>query len=155
VLDKRELAAAVEQHQHQQQQQQQQGLLPVGGSNGSRGSETDATQEQMQRLGLDMAVLTTFARLLELKMVEMEGEGGTGSLESDLQQMADAAARENNSGNGAGTAAQLDGSLPTWQRNCVLYRAGQKALVRSYITAARVELQTTLAELQSLIGSDN
>ena len=34
-----------------------------------------------------MAVLTTLVGLLELKHLEMEGENGTGSLESDIQLM--------------------------------------------------------------------
>ena len=34
-----------------------------------------------------MAVLTTLVGLLELKHLQMEGEDGTGSLESDIQLM--------------------------------------------------------------------
>jgi hypothetical protein len=35
-------------------------------------------QARIEALGLSMAVLTTFVRLLELKLVQMEGEEGTG-----------------------------------------------------------------------------
>ena len=37
-----------------------------------------------QAAGLRMAALTTLARLLEAKMVELEGDDGTGPLETDI-----------------------------------------------------------------------
>jgi hypothetical protein len=157
VLDKRELAAALE-----QQQKAGPGLHTPSSSNSSSSSKADPVQQKMQQLGLSMAVLTTFTRLLELKLIAMEGDEGTGPLESDLQQLAaaDAAAAAGqrlggSNGSNAGSSpswgdAGGDG-LPAWKRHCLLYRAGQKALVRSYITAARAELQSTLAELQALM----
>ena len=36
-------------------------------------------------MGLELACLTTLRRLLELKLLEMEGPEGTGSLELDIQ----------------------------------------------------------------------
>jgi hypothetical protein len=134
VLDKRELASAL------QQQQSGAAAAPDAGSNGSN---ADPVQERMQQLGLDMAVLTTFSRLLELKLIAMEGEDGTGPLEEDLQQLAAAAA--------GGSKQQSGASLPAWKHACLLYRSGQKALARLYINAARAELQETLAELQALM----
>lgn len=132
VLDKHELNAKLD-----QQQQRQGGRVSAAAGQGNSSSSIDAdpVQEQIEQLGLAMAVLTTFTRLLELKMIAMEGEEGTGSLEADLQQLGNAA----------------DDGSAAWRRHCLLYRAGQKALVRSYITAARSELQDTLAELQALM----
>lgn len=139
MLDKQELAAA------------------LASSNNSSSSSADPVQQKMQQLGLQMAILTTFARLLELKMITMEGEEGTGPLETDLQLLvaADAAAESaGSSGSDSSSAWGDPGALPTWKRHCLLYRAGQKALVRSYITAARAELQDTLAELQALMEAN-
>lgn len=146
VLDRHELAAAFEQlHQ------------PGAADSSSSSGGDDPVQMKMQQLGLQMAILTTFARLLELKMIAMEGEEGTGSLESDLVQLAaaDATEQQQHAGsNGCGTGDNGSNGLPVWKRNCLLYRAGQKALVRSYITAARAELQDTLAELQALMEAN-
>ena len=41
----------------------------------------------VEQSGQRMAVLTTLVGLLELKHLQMEGEDGTGSLESDIQLM--------------------------------------------------------------------
>ena len=41
----------------------------------------------VEQLGERMAVLTTLVGLLELKHLQMEGEDGTGSLESDIRLM--------------------------------------------------------------------
>ncbi len=38
----------------------------------------------MEQAGLQMALLTTFVRLLEVKWREMEGPEGTGPLEDDI-----------------------------------------------------------------------
>ncbi len=38
----------------------------------------------MQAAGLRMAALTTLSRLLEAKVVELEGDDGTGPLETDI-----------------------------------------------------------------------
>jgi hypothetical protein len=167
VLDKRELAAALE-----QQQQSGPGPTSPSSTNSSSSSDADPVQQRMQQLGLSMAVLTTFARLLELKLIAMEGDEGTGPLESDLQQLAaaDAAARRlggssgSNGSNGSSAGSSAGGSLawgdagsgglPAWKRHCLLYRSGQKALVRSHIAAARAELQSTLAELQALMEAN-
>jgi hypothetical protein len=155
VLDKRELASAL-------QQQQSGAAAAAAGSNGSNGSNGDPVHERLQQLGLDMAVLTTFARLLELKLIAMEGEDGTGPLEEDIQQLAAAAAaaaeQQRQSGSRGGVWGGSEGgegaSVPAWKRACLLYRSGQKALVRSYINAARAELQDTLTELQALMEAN-
>jgi hypothetical protein len=144
VLDKRELAAA---------------LAGSGSSSSSSSSSTaDPVQQKMQQLGLQMAILTTFARLLELKMLQMEGDKGTGPLETDLQLLATADATAEQAGSSGSdsnsTWGDAGSALPTWKRHCLLYRAGQKALVRSYITATRAELQDTLAELQALMEAN-
>lgn len=39
----------------------------------------------VEAAGLRLAVMTTLVRLLEVKLAELEGEGGTGSLEDDVQ----------------------------------------------------------------------
>ncbi len=39
----------------------------------------------VEAAGLRLAVMTTLVRLLEMKLAELEGEGGTGSLEDDVQ----------------------------------------------------------------------
>jgi hypothetical protein len=46
--------------------------------NDSESNVNDEIQARIEALGLSMAVLTTFVRLLELKLVQMEGEEGTG-----------------------------------------------------------------------------
>lgn len=148
VLDRRELAAALEGEQL--------------GATGGDSSSADPLQQRMQQLGLQMAVLTTFTRLLELKMIAMEGDEGTGPLENDLRELAEAdaaaaAARQtlrassSSDSNGSSWADEGAGGMPVWRRHCLLYRAGQKALVRSFITAARAELQETLKLLQGLM----
>lgn len=90
-------------------------------------------------LGVDMAITTTLVRLLELKLLELEGEEGTGSLDGDevlLKQHKDGQLR-----------------LPDWQYACVVYRAGQKQLVRGYLVHAKQHLQHTLEELQKLTSN--
>jgi len=59
----------------------QDALQFAGGSSSSSSSSPDApdaVQHRIEQLGLEMAVLTTFVRLLELKMIQMEGDEGTG-----------------------------------------------------------------------------
>lgn len=51
------------------------------------------------------------------------------------------------------TAAVAAADMPGWLRSCLLYRIGQKQLVRGYLAAARKELQETLTELQGLMES--
>lgn len=146
VLDRRELAAALEQQQEGAQ------LRATGGDS----SSADPLQQRMQQLGLQMAVLTTFMRLLELKMIAMEGGEGTGPLENDLRELAEAdAAAATRQMRRASSSSDSEGSNKAdedaWRRHCLLYRAGQKALVRSFITATRAELQETLKLLQGLM----
>jgi hypothetical protein len=59
-----------------------QDALQLAGSSSSSSSDDDApdaVQHRIEQLGLNMAVLTTFVRLLELKMIQMEGDEGTGA----------------------------------------------------------------------------
>ena len=49
--------------------------------------ETCLKFDAVEQSGERMAVLTTLVGLLELKHLQMEGEDGTGSLESDIQLM--------------------------------------------------------------------
>jgi hypothetical protein len=144
VLDKRELAAALTGSDSSSSS---------SGGGGGGSSSADPVQQKMQQLGLQMAILTTFSRLLELKMIHLEGDEGTGPLETDLQLLATADAAAEQAGS-SGAWGDAGSALPTWKRHCLLYRAGQKALVRSYITAARAELQDTLAELQALMEAN-
>ncbi len=65
-------------------------------------------------------------RLLEIKMAELEGPQGTGALEQDEQLLAqDSTAQD-------GAAA-----LPHRLRCAVVYRAGQKRIIRAHLVGAR------------------
>lgn len=143
VLDRAELAAAASAAQAMGQQQGVASALGSSSSSSSRArqpdEEDDAVQRHIEQLGLSMAVLTTFVRLLELKMISMEGPEGTGALEADLQQMQEQEQQ------------RREAAKPSWLRHCLHYRAGQKALVRGYLTEGRAELQDTLKELQALL----
>ncbi|WIA21903.1 hypothetical protein OEZ85_004272 [Tetradesmus obliquus] len=121
-----------------------------GQSNGQNDVESivnDEIQARIEALGLSMAVLTTFVRLLELKLIQMEGEEGTGPLEDDLRLLQEADSAQQAHKAHAAAAAEM----PSWLRHCLLYRSGQKQLVRQYLKAGRRELQDTLAELQALM----
>jgi hypothetical protein len=99
-----------------------------------------AAEARVEALGEEMALMTTLVRLLELKVLELEGEeSGTGPLERDT--------------------ARLEGAegarLAPWLRACLSYRAGQKALARGYLAAARAELQATLRALQRAVDAED
>jgi hypothetical protein len=142
-MEPRELAAALEAVKRA-------AAAAAGGGGGGGGSDdaaaagasgsTPAASARVDALGADMAVITTFVRLLELQAARLEGaDEGSGPLEDDL-----AALR-----GGGG-----DSELPSWRRACVVYRAGQKALVRAYLVRARRELQDTLGELQRAVAAE-
>jgi hypothetical protein len=109
------------------------------GSNASGGGALAAASARVEALGVEMALITTLARLLELKVLELEGETeGTGPLEADA------------------TRLETDGPrLAPWLRACLVYRAGQKALARAYLGAARAELQATLRALQRAVEAED
>ncbi len=82
-------------------------------------------------------------RLLEIKLVEMEGkEQGTGSLEDDERLLA-AHARAVQQQPGASS----QGWLPFRRLCAVVYRAGQKRVVRAHLVGARQELKEVMALL--------
>ena len=71
-----------------------------------------------------------------------------GPLEDDIRRLQEAdATQAAHQQHGQHAAAAAD--MPTWLRNCLLYRIGQKQLLRGYLAAARTELQVTLTELQT------
>lgn len=56
---------------------------------------------------------------------------------------------------GKQAAATASSGLEPWRVACVAYRAGQKKLVRSYLVAARKELQETLVVLQAAVERES
>lgn len=67
------------------EQQQQQSSLPsaaAGSAQKNDGSSSSSSKDDIdargEQLGMSMAVLTTLVRLLELKLIQMEGDEGTG-----------------------------------------------------------------------------
>lgn len=75
-----------------------------------------------------------------------------GSLEDDIRRLDEAdaiqAAHQQHKQHAAAAT-----EMPVWLRNCLIYRIGQKQLVRGYLAAARRELQQTFTELQTLMDS--
>ncbi|KAF6263984.1 hypothetical protein COO60DRAFT_266676 [Scenedesmus sp. NREL 46B-D3] len=94
VMQKRELFAALQGAEEQQQSaaaSSPTAAAPAGstvssssssssssGRSDNEGNVVDEVQARIEALGMSMAVLTTFVRLLELKVIQMEGEEGTG-----------------------------------------------------------------------------
>lgn len=90
----------------------------------------------MERSGLRMALLTTLVRLLELKVLELEGtESGSGPLQADLQLLH------------SGT------QLTAPQAAALKYRSGQKRLAREYLVRANALLGLEMRHLQGLGAS--
>jgi len=129
----------------------------------------------VEELGVHMAMITTFVRLLELQLLRLEGPEGTGPLEQDeqlLQQLLDQVA----SSSGGSTDTGKTGRTPTaaaaagvgaqraagaasaagdaWLRSCVAYRVGQKQLVRGYLRHATAELNDTMAALTAAVAEE-
>jgi hypothetical protein len=132
-------------------------LGPAGAEQASRAAVAAASDPsapataRVEALGWAMATLTTFVRLLELRVLALESEDeGTGALERDLDMLV----IEAGGGGGGGGGGGKNPPLEPWRRACVLYRAGQKRLVRGYLRAARAELQATLAELREAIDAE-
>ncbi|GBF87660.1 hypothetical protein Rsub_00371 [Raphidocelis subcapitata] len=104
-------------------------------SGAAAAGEAEGVTQRVERLGNEMALITTLVRLLELRVLALEGdEEGTGPLEADEARLA------------------ADGPLlAPWLRACLLYRMGQKALARAYLAAARHELQDTMRALRAAV----
>ncbi|PNW80530.1 hypothetical protein CHLRE_07g321200v5 [Chlamydomonas reinhardtii] len=115
-------------------------------------------------LGLRMATLTAFIRLLEIKVLELEGAEGTGSLEQDEQLLARLDAQA-----AASLAEDAPGKLvyppaPKQQqqhkerehertrrlRAALVYRMGQKQLARAWLVRAKAELTNLLALMRDM-----
>jgi hypothetical protein len=147
-------------------------------SSGSRRGDSSKLQQAsalVEELGVHMAMITTFVRLLELQLLRLEGPEGTGPLEQDeqlLQQLLDQVA----SSSGGSTDTGKTGRTPTaaaaagvgaqraagaasaagdaWLRSCVAYRVGQKQLVRGYLRHATAELNDTMAALTAAVAEE-
>ncbi|KAL3140376.1 hypothetical protein ABBQ38_004637 [Trebouxia sp. C0009 RCD-2024] len=98
----------------------------------------DNTLDAVEQSGERMAVLTTLVGLLELKHLQMEGEDGTGSLESDIQLIE----AEQDDADG--------GTMSETKRACLIYRSSQKRIAREYLIMARQELHHELNRLHKL-----
>jgi hypothetical protein len=83
-------------------------------------------------------------RLLELKVLGMEGPEGTGSLEQDEQRLAELPGADAGSGSGGGDGGQQR------LRAALVYRMGQKRLARAWLVRAKAELQGLLALLRDM-----
>ena len=148
------------------------GTAGKGGSTGKEGEDRDGSSRMkavVDQLGLDMATITTFVRLLELQLLGLEGPEGTGPLEDDLSKLAhlDKQQQQKQQGEegegmgGAGGGWQGGERVPggggggvEWLRSCLLYRSGQKELVRGYLIRARAELSSTMALLTAAVGDE-
>ncbi|KAL6752002.1 hypothetical protein V8C86DRAFT_631700 [Haematococcus lacustris] len=88
-------------------------------------------------LGLRMAAVSTFVRLLEVQLVELESEEtGSGALEVDERLLAAHRAAVDR-----GAHPGSEGRLPHRLWCAVVYRAGQKRVTRAHLVGARRELQ--------------
>ncbi|EFJ47486.1 hypothetical protein VOLCADRAFT_91853 [Volvox carteri f. nagariensis] len=124
---------------------------------------TAELRHYLQALGLRMATLTTFIRLLEIKATELEGSEGTGPLEEDerlLQTLAQPTA-PSATGGAAGAAAGTASATAAAQqqeaeqrerrlRAALVYRVGQKRLARAWLVRAKGELQNMLALMRDM-----
>lgn len=84
-----------------------------------------------QQLSIELAIFTSFCKLLSLYLDAMEGAEGSGSLDDDIQLVLKG--KESMSAN-------------NW--NCVLYRAGQKRILREYLKAANTRLVSIVGEMK-------
>ncbi|GLC33172.1 hypothetical protein PLESTB_000362900 [Pleodorina starrii] len=107
----------------------------------------------LQALGLRMATLTTFIRLLEIKVTELEGSEGTGSLEDDERLLASMAQQQQQQPAGQPVAGQQPHDGGHGQRRlraALVYRMGQKRLGRAWLVRAKGELTTLLALMRDM-----
>lgn len=89
-------------------------------------------QAAFWRLSIDLAVYTSFCKLLGLYQDMLEGSEGTGPLEADLQAI---------------EAGPDNVPAETW--HCIIYRAGQKRIVRSHLQAANKKLEQLTSDMQA------
>jgi hypothetical protein len=82
-------------------------------------------------LSIELAIFTTFCKLLSLYLDAMEGTEGTGPLDDDIKLI-------------------LNGkdSMSSNKLNCVLYRAGQKRILRAHLKAANARLVEITEEMK-------
>ncbi|KAF5839731.1 hypothetical protein DUNSADRAFT_18731 [Dunaliella salina] len=146
---------------------------------------TQQEAESMHRLlGLRMAAISTFLGLLELRMSELEAPpsaagsssgslsstpGGTGSLEEDLELLAQHHRAVQASTESATSpthqqqqqqqqqqqhelqqGVQSGGTLAHRKHCAVVYRAGQKQIIRAYAVGAREELSRIMRLLRAV-----
>ena len=99
-------------------------------------SESEAVLERSSTavLSLEMAVASTLCRILEAKVYEMEGEHGTGSLESDIAMI---------------EASKVEMGSKEW--HSLVYRSSQKRLVREYLGLARNQLQSVMRDMAQAV----
>lgn len=113
-------------------------------SGGAIAGRKSVIPSDIQRSGLRMALLTTLVRLLELKVLELEGvESGTGSLENDERLMM-------RSGEGGGRGGEEALLLSGRERMALVYRMGQKRLAREYLDYGKELLEREMGYLASL-----
>lgn len=87
-------------------------------------------------LGLQLGMTSTLVRLLEQRVVELEGESGTGTWEADCA-LLEAWAQTH-------PASQHTPSSEVRRYNALVYRTEQKRLAREYLVLARKEMQALL-----------
>jgi hypothetical protein len=78
VMQKQELLVELQAAQQLQHGSTASSLTSSSSQSDIESNVNDEIQARIEALGLSMAVLTTLVRLLELKLIQMEGEEGTG-----------------------------------------------------------------------------
>ena len=89
---------------------------------------------KLERLSIELAVYTSFCKLLSLHLHALEGPEGSGTLDSDVAIIAQGPASV---------------SADTW--NCVVYRAGQKRIVREYLSLANDRMGKVTTQMKALM----
>lgn len=95
-------------------------------------ASTDPLQKLPLSLGDELAIYTTFCWLLEQRQQLLEGPHGTGSLDRDIE-----------------IIQHGPEGLSHSYWSCVVYRAGQKSIVRKYLKAARRKVQCVIDDLHA------
>lgn len=112
-------------------------------------------KDVQEKLGLRMGALATLVKMLELRVQELEGDQGTGTMERDrriLMRITRTLKEGEHSGGGKDDNEALRGSreeLAT-RAACIIYRSEQKRMTRAYLVAARIKLQQVLTAMQKL-----
>ena len=136
---------------------------PRGGGGGiekKSGDKSTSSSSSVEDAGLRMAVLTTLARLLEGTVLTLEGPGGTGPLEADVEWLLEeeaaakktaAASKKDGATSSPSSLASSDAAI---RRACVEYRATQKAAARRWLARARRAVDEQVRELEGLMASE-